>query len=114
MSLVQSSPVSPEPVKSDSFIPEMAKLAAITSNVTKSNIVNSEAATAAAVTPVAVDHTLLCPQRPKRRRARVVQFDNPSQGVLSPFGPGGLKPRDPRHIGPGEPESRGPKSSGPG
>ncbi len=63
----------------------MVKLAAITSNVVKSNIVNSEAATAAAVTPVAVDHTLLCPQKPTRRRARVVQFDNPSQGVPSPL-----------------------------
>ncbi len=87
---VQSSPVSPEPVKSDSFIPEMAKLAATTSNVFKSNIVNSEAATAAAVTPVAVDHTLLCPQKPTRRRARVVQFDNPSQGVPSPLVQEGL------------------------
>ncbi len=63
----------------------MAKLAAITSNVFKSNIVNSEAAMAAAVTPVAVDHTLLCPQKPTRSRARVVQFDNPSQGVPSPW-----------------------------
>ncbi len=88
--VVQSSPVSPEPVKSDSFIPEMAKLAAITSNVFKSNIVNSEAATSAAVTPLAVDHTLLCPQKPTRRRARVVQFDNPSQGVPSPLVQEGL------------------------
>ncbi len=87
---VQSSPVSPEPVKSDYFIPEMAKLSAITSNVFKSNIVNSEAATAAAVTPVAVDHTLLCHQKPTRRRARVVQFDNPSQGVPSPLVQEGL------------------------
>ncbi len=88
--LVKPDPVSPEPVKSDSFIPEMAKLAAITSNVVKFNIVNSEVATAAAVTPVAVDHTLLCPQKPKRRRARVVQFDNPSQGVPSPLVQEGL------------------------
>ncbi len=68
----------------------MAKLAAITSNVVKFNIVNSEAATAAAVTPVVVDHTLLCPQKPKRRRACVVQFDIPSHGIPSPLVQEGL------------------------
>ncbi|KAI2666338.1 Muscle M-line assembly protein unc-89 [Labeo rohita] len=92
---VESVPASPEsiklatvisePIKTDSIIPEMAKLAAISSKVVKFNTVNSEAATAAAISPEAADHTLLCPLKPKRRRARVVKFDTPSQGVPSPL-----------------------------
>ncbi|RXN31411.1 proteoglycan 4-like protein [Labeo rohita] len=63
----------------------MAKLAAISSKVVKFDTVNSEAATAAAISPEAADHTLLCPLKPKRRRAQVVKFDTPSQGVPSPL-----------------------------